>query len=111
VTPHERLAELAIELQNGKVVEARLQGEGIHVAGLCDYGSQIIYIDPRPAIVETLLHELLHRRWPHWTERRVLQEERRLLRHMTPQEVSKWFKAYTKAKRTRASVRRVEDSD
>jgi hypothetical protein len=111
VTSSERLAELAVELQNGKVVEARLRANGEHLDGLCDYGSNLIYIDPRPAIVATLLHELIHRRWRAWGEKRVLQEERRLLAHMTPEDVSRWYRMYERAKRTRLSVKRVEDSD
>lgn len=111
MTHEERLAELALELENGNVVEARLKANGEHIDGLCDYGSDHIYIDPRPAIVATLIHELLHRRWKKWGERRVMQEERRILAHMTPNEVSKWYRMYQKAKRTRSSVKRVEDSD
>jgi hypothetical protein len=111
MTAQERLAELVIELRNGKVVEARLRADGEHVDGYCDFGSDHIYVDPRPAIVSTLIHELLHRRWKHWSERRVRQEERRILAHMTPDEVSKWFRMYTLAKRTRKTTRKLEDSD
>lgn len=111
MTPAERLAELQMELKNGRVVEARLSADGEHIDGFCDYGSDHIWIDPRPAIVSTLIHELIHRRWKHWSEARVVREERRILANMTPDDVARWFRLYTKVKRTRKRSKRVEDSD
>lgn len=109
MTPDDRLAELSAELAKGRVVEARLLASDAHMDGLCDYGSQTIYIDPRTAIISTLLHELIHRRYPSWPEGRVAREERRLISNMTPQQVSRWYRQYQKAKRTRARTKHVED--
>ena len=109
MTAEDRLRELSEELAKGRVVEARLKAHDAHLDGLCDYGSGIIYIDPRTAVVSTLLHELIHRRWPSWSEGRVAREERRLLSMMTPDDVNKWFRRYQKAKRTRQRTKMVED--
>ncbi len=103
-----RLSYLAKELAEGRIVEAPLRARDLHLAGLCDYGSGTIYIDPRTAIVSALLHELIHRRYPTWTETRVAREERRLIAHMTPGDVSRWYRAYLRAKRIRHTPKRVE---
>ena len=107
--PADRLAELHEELNKGKVVEARLIAPDMHMDGLCDFGSKTIYIDPRTAIVTTLLHELLHRRHPDWQEHRVAREEKRLIRNMTTKEVSRWYRNYQQVKRTRQRTKHVED--
>ena len=111
MTPAERasrLADLREELGKGRVVEAKLRDPNFHLDGLCDFGSDIIYIDPRPSIVLTLLHELLHRRWPSWSERRVDRESRKLFTAFTHAELSHWYRAYLKAKRARRSTVQVD---
>ena len=57
-------AELREELSRGRIVETSLREDGFILDGLCDHGNQTVYIDPAPAVVETLIHELMHRRWP-----------------------------------------------
>lgn len=111
MTPAERLAELSEELAKGRVVEARLRDQTLsaHLDGLCDFGSGTIYIDPRTAIVSTLIHELIHRRWPSWGEARVWKEEQRLIANMTPDEIQRWYRKYQKAKRTRLSTKHVTE--
>jgi hypothetical protein len=104
VTADQCLIELGEELKKGRIVEARLRATDAHIDGMCDYGSDIIYIDPRSSIVSTLIHELIHRRWPSWSEGRVAKAERWVLAHMTPDDVSRWYRAYVKAKRTRLTV-------
>ena len=111
VKPEDRLSELHEELQKGRIVEARLRASDAHIDGLCEYGSGTIYIDPRAAIVSTLLHELIHRRHPSWSESRVMKEEHRLLSQMTPDDVQRWYRKYQKAKRTRATTKHVSDEE
>lgn len=101
MTPTERLAELREELSKGRVVEAKLRDPNFHLDGLCDLGSEIIYIDPRPSIVLTLLHELCHRRWPSWSERRVDRESKKLFASFSHAEIAQWYRLYLKAKRAR----------
>ena len=108
MTAAERLSELWEELGKGRVVEARLRDPNFHLDGLVDYGSNIIYIDPRPAIVLALVHELLHRRWPSWSERRVDRESRKLVAAFSNAEITRWYRGYLNAKRVRRSPVQVD---
>lgn len=94
------LADLEQELARGRVIEAPLRKDGPHhLEGLYDSGTGIIRVNPRPAVVECLLHELVHRRYPQWSEWRVQREGRRLLTALDDAGVDKWYRAYQKAKR------------
>ena len=96
-----RLALLAEELKRGRIVEARLVEPGYHVHGLCDRETDAIIIDPAPATVSTLLHELLHRRYPRWGERRVSDTAHRLVTAMSDEERRVWYRRYRKAAKAR----------
>ena len=96
------LDELYVELRHGRVYECSLRDAQWHIDGMQD--GRNIYIDPRPAILETLLHELTHRRCPHWGERRVLRESRRLLLSMDEKTKRRWWAAYRRVKRTSVPV-------
>jgi len=97
------LEDLYDELLRGKIYECSLRGfkaEGfrfVQVDGLS--AGQNIYIDPRPAILETLFHELLHRRKPRWTERAVSIAARNLVVQMDDATKAKWWRAYQRIKR------------
>ena len=97
----EMLEELEEQLGQTRVYEARLRKNGsLHLDGLCEGGpTGAVWINPRPAIVETLLHELIHRRWPTWGETRVDLEARRLLTALDDTGIDKWYRAYQRAKR------------
>jgi hypothetical protein len=91
------LDELHAELERGKVFECSLRDPKWHLDGFqC---GEAIYIDPRPAILETLLHELTHRRYPRRGERAVTKEARRLVGQMDEATKNKWMKAYQRTKR------------
>ena len=102
------LEEVWAELQKGAITEAALHDPLMHVDGLCDYGSQRVYVNPKPSLVETLLHELIHRRWPRWGEKRVDTEAKRLLCEMSNAEVAKWYRAFQRTARKRKSPRVIE---
>ena len=91
------LDDLYDELQRGRIFECSLRDPSFRLDGL-QHGEDI-YIDPRPAILETLMHELLHRRKPRWSERRVLRDSRRILSKMSDEDVAVWWRRYQKAKR------------
>jgi len=86
------LDDLMDELHRGKVYECSLRDPKFRLDGL-QHG-EAIYIDPRPAILETLVHELLHRRKPRWSERRVTREARTILSKMADAELAQWWKRY-----------------
>lgn len=100
------LDDLFDELQRGKIYECSLRDPRWRLDGL--QSGESIYIDPRPAIIETLVHELLHRRKPRWRERRVTREARRLLSRMGETELQTWWVRY---QRVRRKVRPVDVED
>jgi hypothetical protein len=57
-----------------------------------------------PYVVETLCHELLHRRYPSWSERRVDREAFRLVSGMTRQQLQAWYRRYNRVKRHRRPI-------
>jgi hypothetical protein len=91
------LDELAAEMARGKVWECSLRSTNWQMHGLQD--REHIYIDPRPAVLETLLHELIHRRYPKLSERRVVQESKRLATQMDETTKRRWWRAYNRIKR------------
>lgn len=95
------LRELERELKRGGIFDARLVAEGEHVDGVCQPRGQII-VDPAPSVVDTLLHELLHRRYPKWGEKRVSLTANRLVAQMDHATVRRWYRKYQKAARKRS---------
>lgn len=91
------LDDLWDELQRGKVYECSLRATTWQPDGLQDGDN--IYIDPRPAILETLCHELLHRRKPRLGERAVTKAARRLAVGMDEATKAKWWRGYQRIKR------------
>jgi hypothetical protein len=96
---NELLNELEREFKRGFIVEAHILSWGEHVEGICYYPTGMIVVDPAPNVVDTLLHELLHRRYPRWGEKRVRQTANRLVRQMDPATVRRWYRRYQKAAR------------
>lgn len=102
------LEEVWEEFTKGSITEASLRDPLMHLDGLCDHGTGRVYVNPQPSIVETLLHELIHRRWPRWGERRVDAEAKRLLCGMSDAEVSKWYRAFQRTARKRKTPMMIE---
>jgi hypothetical protein len=91
------LDDLWDELGRGRVWECSLRDSSFVLDGLQDGDN--IYIDPRPAVLETLVHELIHRRKPRLGERAVTKEARRLVCGMDEATKAKWWRAYQRVKR------------
>jgi len=103
------IPELLQERERGRIYEATLvTGDGAHLEGMCDLELQNITINPQVSIVSCLLHELIHRRYPLWSERRVRAEEKRALRNLSPRDVQLWYRWYRRAVRKRRPVDAVE---
>jgi hypothetical protein len=101
------LDDLWDELNRGRVFECSLRDKRWHLDGLQD--GETIYIDPRPAILETLCHELLHRRKPRMGERAVTQMARRMVFGMDEPTKVKWWKQYNRIKRKSGPVEVTEE--
>ncbi len=108
MTPPVTLSDLRDEFDKGNISEADLLSPPEHVYGLCDFDSQTVYVNPKPALVETLLHELTHRRYPDWSERRVLKESKALFSRMTTRQVNDWYRRYQAAATRLKTPKRVE---
>jgi len=91
------LDDLWNELHKGKVYEVSLRADKEQVYGLQEGDS--IYIDPRPAVLEYVVHELLHRRFPTYSERTVTRRARALVVKMDEPTKARWWKAYQRIKR------------
>lgn len=94
------LRELRAEFKKGSIHEAPLRAKGWHLDGLCDSEKGAVYIDPAPHVTETILHEVLHRRFPRWGEARVDRTAKKLLRSMNSRQVRWWYRAFQKSKTT-----------
>jgi hypothetical protein len=102
------LDDLADELKRGRIYECSLRSsQPWQIDGIQD--GENICIDPRPAILETLLHELLHRRKPRLSERAVTITARNLAVRMDEQTKARWWRAYGRIKRKGKAVD-VEES-
>jgi hypothetical protein len=97
-TPDEVLADLWDELGKGRVVEAFIKHD-VHLDGLCSYKNGTVVINPATNTVLTLIHELMHRRWPRWSEKKVARESEALFCAMSEADVKRWYRAYQRAKR------------
>ena len=103
------LDELTHELDRGLIYEATLvTDDGAHLEGMCNHGNQHITINPRVSIVAALLHELIHRRYPSWSERRVRLEEKRAMRLLSPHDILTWYRRYRRQVRTCRPVDAIE---
>ena len=94
------LKTLREEFRKGGIHEAQLKAHGYHLDGLCDFDKGAVYVDPAPSVVETLLHEVLHRRYPRWGEARVDRTANRLLRSMNSRQVQWWYRQFKRHKTT-----------
>lgn len=96
------LEELDEEMARGRIYEASLRSETEVVHGLQE--GLDIFVDPRPAIIETLWHELLHRRYPKKSEKEVNTLAQHLIAYADEATKIKWFKRYQREKRKRRPV-------
>ena len=103
------LTVLEAELAKGRIYEATLiTDDGAHLMGLCDHNKGAITIDPKVAIVSTLLHELIHRRYPEWSEKRVQRAEIRALKQLSQHDIQTWYRRYRRAVRKRRPVDAID---
>ncbi len=103
------LADMQQELEKGRITEGDLRDPHFHLDGYFDGGSQRVYVNPRPSVVETVIHELIHRRWPTWSEARVDKEAKRLVATMSPKQVATFYTRYQTLARKRKRPKTVED--
>jgi hypothetical protein len=94
-----KIADLEAELAKGQIYEATLITDDAHLEGMCDTDTGKITIDPKVSIVSALLHELIHRQHPTWSERKVEQAEIKAMSQLTQHDVQTWYRRYKRAVR------------
>ena len=103
------LAMLEAEFAKGRIYEATLiTDDGEHLLGMCDLEKGAITIDPKVAIVSTLLHELIHRAHPNWSEARVRRAEKKALSLLSQKDLLTWYRRYKRAVRKRRTQDAIE---
>lgn len=100
-------AALRDEMKRGGVHEADIRDPAWHLDGLCE--GEKVYVNPAPGVVEVLLHELCHRRFKKWGERRVLSETRRLVGYLSERELREWYRQYQRVAVKRKTPVRLDE--
>ena len=73
-----------------------------HLDGL--QSGEDIFIDPRSAILETVIHELIHRRCPRLGERAVAKRARQLLAGMDEATKCRWWVSFRRIVKIRRPI-------
>jgi hypothetical protein len=91
MTPRDPLLlEVAAAVGAGRIRFRTLASEDFFVHGMTEDNGRIT-INPAPEIVDTLVHECLHRLRPTWSERAVKAKTTRLMKQLSDAEVEKLF--------------------
>jgi len=85
------------ELGSGSVTEAFLSSKDSYIDGMCD-GTQIT-VNPVHPVVDTLIHELLHRMYPDRSERSVRRTTSMLRKTLTDDEVQLFYEEYQRRRK------------
>lgn len=91
------LLRVLTELGAGKIREAFIRSEKeFFVDGETE--GWAITINPVPELVDTIIHELLRRLYPEWSERYIKNRTSYLMKRMTDEEVQLVYDEYQKRK-------------
>ena len=88
------------ELGAGRIVEGFISDAGAFVDGLTS-GNGHITVNPVHQTCDTVIHEILHRLNPSWSENYVRNRTTYLRRRMTDAETQAFYDEYQKRKRSR----------
>jgi len=105
---HATLDDVLAELARGGIIEAPISAPKMHVSGYCDRETKTVCVNPLPGLADTIIHELVHRRWPRWGEKRVYAETRRVMTTMSDDDVSRLVRRYRRLRHKRRAVRVIE---
>lgn len=96
------LVRVLTEVGSGHIREAWLADRSVFVHG--ETTGRVITINPAVGIVDTLIHETLHRLEPSWSERYVRNRTSWLMRRMSDEQIQALHDEFTK-RATRMSRR------
>jgi hypothetical protein len=105
------LGRVWAELGSGRITEAFLPSDKRHfVEGYIS--GQHITVNPAPSVVDSAIHEILHRLQPAWSESYVRRTTTLILRRMTDEEVAAFYAEFQKrARKRKRPVRLRNDCD
>lgn len=92
------LDDLFVELKKGRIYECALRDDTQNHQVQGAQSGDDIWIDPRCAVLEIVVHEVLHRAKPLWKEKTVTRRARSLVVDMDEQTKRTWWRAYTRIK-------------
>ncbi len=99
------LGRVWAELGSGRIDEAYLPSTARHFVEGQIVGQRIT-VNPAPSVVDSAIHEILHRLQPSWSESYVRRTTTLIMRRMTDEEVAAFYDEYTKrAKKRKTKVR------
>jgi len=99
------------ELRKGRIFEAQIVGSKDHIEGLCNWESGEVTVNPSVSVVDTLIHELLHRHFPKWSEERVRIETWRVMKSFSAEDVRAWYQKYKRSVRRKSRPVRLRNSE
>ena len=92
------LLRVLAELGAGRIREAFIPSEkDFFVDGETE--GRAITINPVPEVVDTIIHELLHRLYPQWSERYTKNRTSYLMKRMTDEEVQLLYEEYQRRRK------------
>jgi hypothetical protein len=92
------LLRVLAELGAGQIREAFIPSEK-HFFVDGETEGQAITINPVPEVVDTIIHELLHRLYPQWSERYIKNRTSYLMKRMTDEEVQLLYEEYERRRK------------
>lgn len=102
------LVRVCAELGAGKITEAFIPDKKEFVDGHCDHGTKRITVNPVHGIVDTCIHECLHRLYPEWSENYVRRTTTYIRRRMTDSQIEAFYEEYQRRKTIRKTRLRAE---
>lgn len=102
------LLRVCAELGAGRISEAFIHDPGFQTDGLTDDGSKHITINPAHQTIDTVIHEILHRLYPAWSERYVRNRTAWLRNRMSDAEVQTFYAEYQRRVYKRKHAKRIE---
>jgi hypothetical protein len=95
------LVAVLAEVGAGGITEGWISHKTHYIKGMCQFPGGSITINPAYDVVETLIHEIVHRIRPQWTERYVRRTTTVLMRQLSDQEIVAVHEQYQRRKRVR----------
>ena len=100
---------LCVALGAAPINEAYVSStENEYIDGFCELKNGSITIAPHTHVVDTVIHELLHRMYPDRSERSVRRSTSMLLKTLTDEDVQWFYEEYQRRKIT-GKARNFED--